>query len=277
MTIKRIKILLIVILFTIIFLPTFRWMDIRFSEPDSFYAHGILVPFVAAYLIFIKREELKKKKTTSEKRGLILLLVSLFIHIFASFFEINFVSGFSLLGVLVGLIVYNCGSSITRVIGFPLFFLLFMVPVPKVVTLGMSFYMKLFAARIASFLIGFIIPLKSAGSMVYLPNGVLTVGAPCSGLKSLITLAALSLLFAYLTGFAIKKKILFFLFALPIALASNIVRIMMLIFVFYVYGSEIAMGWFHDFSGMLVFIVAFMGLVLLRKLFLLCPEKKLIT
>ena len=128
--------------------------------------------------------------------------------------------------------------------------------------------MKMFAAHAASSLISGIVPLKSAGSLIYLPNGVLTVGSPCSGLKSLITLAALSLLFAYLTEFSLKKKAIFFLCALPIAFIGNIVRIILLILAFYVYGSEFAMGKFHDFSGFLVFVVAFIGLTLLRNLFL---------
>jgi len=269
----RIRIIIIVALIGYVFWNTFLWMNYRFSEPESFYAHGYLVPFIAIFLILRKKEELFSAEFSPEIKGLWLLIAGLLLHIFALFFGINFLSGLSFIAVLFGLVIYNFGVRFLRTILFSLCFLIFMIPMPKVLTLGLSFHLKLLAARIASFLIGFIIPLKSAGSVVYLPNGVLTVGSPCSGLKSLIALSALSLLFAYLTGFSLRRRVAFFLSALPIAFASNIVRIMLLIFVFYVYGGDVALGWFHDFSGMLVFVFAFIGLVLLRKLFLLCPEK----
>lgn len=269
----RIRIVIIIALLVFIFWNTFLWMNYRFSEPESFYAHGYLVPLVSAYLIFRKKDALRSLPWEVEYSGLFLIVFSLLVHVFASFFEINFLSGLSFVAVLFGLVIYNCGFRILGSILFCLFFLLFMVPMPNTLTLGASFYLKLVAAKIASFLISSLIPLKSAGSVVYLPNGVLTVGSPCSGLKSLISLSALSLLFAYLTKFNLRKKTVFFLLALPIAFISNIFRIMLLIFVFYVYGSDVAMGWFHDFSGMLVFIFAFLGLVALRKVFLIWPEK----
>ena len=272
----KIKILLIAIILIILYLPTFKWMNARFSEPESFYAHGFLLPFIVAYLIYDKRKFLKESPIKEEKRGRVILIASLCVHLIASYFEINFISGFSLIGVLWGLVLYNGGFVITKVLGFPLFFMVFMVPLPKATTLGLSFYMKMFAAKIASFLIAGIVPLKSAGSLIYLPNGVLTVGAPCSGLKSLISLAALSLLFAHLTDFSLKKKAAFFLCALPIAFIGNIVRIMLLILAFYVYGSEFTMGKFHDFTGFLVFVIAFIGLTLLRNLFLWQQKKSIV-
>lgn len=276
MMINKIKISLITLFTLYIFWPTFKWMNLRFSEPESFYAHGYLVPFVSAYLLWRKKEQILKIDKAKEGKWIILLIFALIVHILAFYFEINFISGLFFIAVICALIGYNCGYLYLRGVIFPVLFLFFMVPMPKAMTLGISFYLKIITARIAGFLISFIVPLESSGSLIYLPNGVLTVGAPCSGLKSLIALAALSLLFAYLTGFNFKKQVLFFLSALPIAFFANIFRIMLLILVFYVYGSEIAMGWFHDFSGMLLFIVAFVGLVILRKVFILCGNKSIV-
>ena len=263
-----IKWILTGLLLIVVFWPTFQWMNYRFSEAESFYAHGYLIPFIVAYLIFLKRERLRNISLKPDNAGLILLLVSLAAHFFAYYFEIHFMSGLSLIAVICGLVLYNYGASFLRTLAFPLGFLLFMVPLPNAMTVGISFYLKILAARIACSMIGIIVPLKNAGSLVYLPNGVLTVGAPCSGLKSLIALSALSLLFAYLTGFSFKKRILFFLTALSVAFFANVARIILLILVYYVYGAGVAMGWFHDFSGMLVFVFAFSGLALLRKFFM---------
>ncbi|MBU4305749.1 MAG: exosortase/archaeosortase family protein [Candidatus Omnitrophica bacterium] len=268
MVVKFIKLVLVILLTLLVFLPTLSWMRYRFSEAESFYAHGYLIPFVVAYLIFLKKEQLRNLSPNPSNAGLILLLVSLAVHLFAFYFEINFLSGLFFIAAVCGLVLYNYGAPCLRTLAFPLGFLFFMIPLPNAMTLGLSFYLKILAARMACSVIGIIVPLKNAGSLVYLPNGVLTVGTPCSGLKSLIALSALSLLFAYLTGFSFKRRILFFLAALPVAFISNVVRIILLILVYYVYGAGVAMGWFHDFSGMLVFVFAFLGLALLRKFFM---------
>ncbi|MFH1458949.1 MAG: exosortase [Candidatus Omnitrophota bacterium] len=260
---------LIVGLTVIIFWPTFDWLLYRFAEPESFYAHGYLIPFISAYLIWQKKAAWVKLKSQPSYWGLGILIFSLIIHVFSYYFEINLLSGFSLLGVIVGLILFNLGVEALKINVFALFFLIFMIPLPKVMTLGLSFYLKMFAAQTASFCVGVIVPLKNVGSFIYLPNGVLTVGTPCSGLSSLISLAALAMLFSHLTAFSKFKKAIFFILALPLALISNILRIMLLIIVCYVYGVDVAMGWFHDFSGMLVFVFAFLGLLILRNIFLL--------
>jgi len=226
-------------------------------------------------LLRVKQDLLAAPKKTVAA-GLAVLLGSLCVHCLASLFEIHFLSGFAVIGALGGLVLFNGGWDLLRLGSFPLFFLVFMVPLPEVMTLSLSFHMKLFAAQIAGMLAQLIIPLQVSGSLVYLPNGVLEVGAPCSGLKSLITLAALSLLFTHVSEFRWQRKIVFFLTTIPIALAANVLRIFLLIFVFYVYGQPAAMGWFHDFSGMLVFVFAFVGLVGLRKLFQIWPEKSIV-
>jgi len=272
---KYFKLVILASLTVFVFWNTLIWMNARFSEPESFYAHGFLVPFIVAYLIWQKKDKIIQAGCSSSRVGLVLATVSLLIHVFASFFEINFLSGLAFLGVLVGLILFNLGVKTAKVIWFSLFFLIFMIPFPKAMTLGLSFYLKIFAANVASFCMALIVPLRNAGGLVYLPNGILTVGAPCSGLKSLISLSALSLLFAHITGFDFKKQCLFFVCSIPVAIISNIMRIMLLILVYYVYGSKIAMGWFHDFSGMLVFVFAFVGLVIIRKVFLLCEKKQI--
>ncbi len=269
----RIRIAVLVLLMIGAFYPVFQWMNVRFSEAESFYAHGFLVPFVAGYLVFLKREQLKNCACVSYPAGLMILVVALILHLIAMFFEINFVSGIMLIVVLYALILYNCGRSIARQLIFPLLFLLFMIPLPNALLLGISFHMKIIAANAAAAVMGRFIPLRQSGSLIYLPNGVLTVGAPCSGLKSLIALSALSLLFAYISESRFWRKFWFFLCALPVAFGANILRIMLLIFVYFVYGADAAMGKFHDISGMLVFVFAFVGLILLRKVFLLWNEK----
>ncbi len=270
---EKIKIGLLGLLTGAAFWPTFLWMVNRFSREDSFYAHGFLIPFIVAYLVYLKREEFSRLEIRPVRRAVFILLGFLVLHLLAVCFEINFLSGLCFIGVLASLILYNCGVSFLRSCSFALFFLIFMVPLPKVATLGIAFHLKIMVAYVAGLIMRHFVPLKVAGSMINLPDGVMAVGAPCSGLKSLISLSALSILFGYLSGFRRLRLWVFFLCSIPIAIASNILRIMLLIFVFYAYGSDVAMNRFHEPSGFLVFVIAFFGLVLLKKVMLKWKRK----
>jgi len=127
--------------------------------------------------------------------------------------------------------------------------------------------MKLLAAEAGASLINwFNIPVYRTGSIVYLPNTSLTIGSPCSGLRSLISLTALGALFAYLSDLSRVKKVMLFISAIPLALAANVLRIGMLLWVAYVYGHDVATGRFHDISGILVFIFAIVGLMVVNRI-----------
>ena len=262
-----IKIIIVTFLFIGIFVPTFINLAGRFIAADSYYSHGFLVPLISAYLVWRKRKKLKSLPIESSQAGLFILLGGLLLHIISSLLKINFGSSLALLIVLEGMILYLFGRKINRQLLFPLVFLIFMIPLPKVIIIGISFKMKLLAAQIASNLVNQIgISAIREGSTVYLSNGKLVVGDPCSGLRSLISLLALGAIFTQLTtGTNLRKNVLF-LSTIPIALASNALRIVALLWVTYVYGEKVALGFFHDFSGMMVFVFAFSGLVLMTRI-----------
>lgn len=257
-----IKIIIVALLVVGIFVPAMISMAGRFTAADSYYSHGFLVPLVSAFLIWRKRKKLKELPIESSQAGLWILTGGLLLHIISTLLKINFGSYLAIIAVLEGLILYLFGKNINRQVIFPIAFLIFMVPLPSVVIIGISFKMKIFAAQIASYLANLIgISAVRDGSTIYLPNGQLMVGDPCSGLRSLISLLALGALFTqFVKGSAAKKNALF-ISAIPIALLSNMLRIIMLLWVTYVYGERAALGFFHDFTGMLVFVFAFLGLI----------------
>lgn len=263
--IEKIQVSLIIILAVVIFFPTIVSMGEKFLKEDSYYSHGFLVPLVSAYLIWRKRETLRKllPHRASSKSGLAMLVGGLLLHLASVGLRVNVGSYLSLLIVIGGLVWYILGKEITRQLLFPIAFLVFMIPLPSVVLINMSFRMKIFASHIASFLVNKMgVSTSRAGSTIYLPHTSLTVGDPCSGLRSLISLLALGALFTqFMCGSAVRK-ITLFLTAIPIALGSNVLRIMLLLLVTHVYGENVALGFFHDLSGVLVFVFAFAGLAL---------------
>ncbi|KPK41319.1 MAG: hypothetical protein AMJ78_05760 [Omnitrophica WOR_2 bacterium SM23_29] len=272
----KIKFIIVIALLLLIYWPTFLWMKARFLEADSYYSHGFLVPIVFLFLIWTKREDLKKSKIIPLNAGLFLLIPALLMHLVAYRWGINFVSGFSFIIALFGLLLYLFGWEVTRHLTFALCFLVFMVPLPQVMIIHISFKMKLFAAQAATSIIKlFGIQSVRVGSIVHLPNTALTIGDPCSGLRSLISLTALGALYAYLAKISRIRKIILFLFSIPLALLANIIRIVLLLVVAFVYGSEVATGKFHDFSGFLLFAIALIGLIIVGRI--LSWEKEKIT
>lgn len=259
----RIRFAIIIALTLLIYWPTLVWMKERFLEADTYYSHGFLVPPIFLFLIWNKRELFKASKIEPSNAGLLLLVPALLSHLVAYRWGINFISGFSFIFALFGLSLYIFGAQVTRRLTFPLCFLVFMVPLPQVMIIHISFKMKMFAAQAATSIINLLgIPSVRAGSIVHLPNTSLTIGDPCSGLRSLISLTALGALYAYLAKISRVRRMALFLISIPLALVANIIRIVLLLIVAFVYGSEVATGKFHDFSGFLLFALALTGLII---------------
>src|SRR3989338_8409884 len=181
--------------FALVFWPVFMWMAERFNTHDSFYSHGWLVPVASAWLIWQRRERLARCPRRATFWGLALLVPSLAIHTLAPWWGLHFVAGFALLGALWGLVWTLWGFSALWTLRFPMLFLLFMVPLPGIVLIFISFKMKLFAAMLAAHAVSLLgIPAQQAGSTIHVPGVSVIVDDTCSGLSPLLTPISFSLL-----------------------------------------------------------------------------------
>jgi exosortase len=249
------------ILLVIAYIPTLIWMVDRWTAKETYYGHGFLIPIVSLAIAWQRKDALKKIRISADTMGIWIIAAALFVHIICASLKVYFISGFSFVIALYGLILYMFGKEVARNLIFPVFFLFAMIPLPLVVVSNLTVKLKLFAAQAATFVlnkIGFVC--IRDGSIIRMPSSYLSVEAPCSGLRSLISLLTLGLLFAYAMKASYLKKGILFLSSVPIAVASNITRIVLLGVVNDLYGEKIAMGFFHDFTGFLVFALAFAGL-----------------
>lgn len=255
------------IIYLLAYFPTLVWMWDRWFAKDSYYSHGILIPFVSIYLIWQKRNELKEIVGSRSRWGLVLILLGILIHLGSSIFRVYFTSGFSMLIVLVGLILHFYGWAIFREILFPICFLFFMFPLPLVIIVNISFKMKLFAAHLANIVLNKMgIESIRQGSIIQMRHAYVIVDDVCSGLRSLISLTALGSIFAYwLKGFW-AKRIFLFLTTIPIAVITNVCRVVLLASVSEIWGTKVASGFIHDASGFMVFALAFIMLLAVSKL-----------
>lgn len=256
------KNLCVFILWGILFLPVYpglwdTWMN---SSNNS---HGILVPFISAYLIWTKKDKLAAVSVSSSKWGLIILASSIFFYILALGGHVTVIQRIMLVSSLAGLVLFNFGSSIFKILAFPLLYLFFMVPVPISIYSLTAMPLQLFATDIARFIIQTLnIPVLQEGNMLYFAQTQLEVAEACSGLRSMTAFVMLGVLFAYLMDKGPWRQIILVLSAIPLAIFANVIRVTGTGILAHFYGKEAARGFLHEFSGMAVFVFGFILLFL---------------
>ncbi|MEW6074729.1 MAG: exosortase/archaeosortase family protein [Candidatus Omnitrophota bacterium] len=255
------------ILTIIAYIPTLIWMYDRWTVTDTYYSHGFLVPLISAYIVWAKRKEFKNLDVCASNSGWLFFLIGILIHSLSTLFRISSISGFALLSIIPGIILLTLGKQYLKKLLFPVFFLSFMIPLPQVAIVNISFRLKLLAAQISTFVINNLgVRAVREGSIIRTAHAQLMVEDPCSGIRSLIALIALGALMAYFSNLSKIKKTILFISSIPIAIATNIIRIVALSLASEIYGEKSATGLFHDTMGILVFVFAFLGLLLVNKL-----------
>ena len=178
--------------------------------------------------------------------------------------HIAFVSRLMLILSLISLAWYYFGLRLVKIILFPLLFLFFMVPIPVSLINHITLPMKTFATNMAVPMIQmFNIPLVQEGNIIHLTTCTLEVAEACSGIRSLVSMLMLGVLFAYMTKDNNVKKIILVLFSPIIAIMVNVIRITGTGILANFFGEKVARGYVHDVSGYLVFILGFSILFLL--------------
>lgn len=247
---------------------TFLWMYGRYMGADSYYSHGFLVPFISLFFIYQQKDRLNKTEQKTSRAGLYILLFALMLHLLGTILYVFSISGFSLFVLVIGLSLYLFGPKISKIIWFPLLFLIFMFPLPGAIISLVSFPLKVLAAKVGVWVVALLgVPVHLEGFNIYIPAGHLLVGNPCSGLRSLIAFMALGSVFAYITPVGPGKKWFLFFLTIPIALLSNVTRVPMLILISHYFGLEAAAPdtFVHTGSGMLVFVIGFILLLTTAK------------
>ncbi len=230
--------------------------------PD--FSHGFLIPIVSFYFVYERRKELSALNRSSNWIGLPLFLFGIVLLLLGNLATEYFTMRFSILVVLGGVILFLLGREFFKTLLFPIVFLIFMIPIPSVLMDRITFPMQLFASKVAAkslYLVG--IPALREGNIILLANTSLEVAEACSGIRSLISLLALSVVFAYFSQKTTLKRVLLVLSTFPIAIIANAARVTGTGILAHHYGDKVAQGFFHGFSGWILFVVAFACLFLL--------------
>jgi len=248
--------LLVAIYYEMLFRLGVQW----YVDPD--YSHGFLVPLLAAYFVWERRTRLARITPQPGWWGVGVLLLGLLMLGIGQVGAELFLQRSSLVVVLVGLVLLVVGQETLTALSFPIAFLLFMVPLPAIVVNAIAFPLQGFAAQTATVcLLALDIPVLREGNVITLAKTSLEVAEACSGIRSLMSLLALGTVYAYFAERVMWKRWVIVAASVPVAIAANAFRVAGTGVLAHYFGVEAAQGFYHDFSGWLVFAAAFILLL----------------
>ena len=236
---------------------------------DAGQAHAPLVAIVAAYLLWRRHRALAALPADSRPlAGGVTLAIGLLLVLAGARMDSPFLTLVSQLPLLAGVLLLTRGGAGLRLVGFPLVFLAFMVPLPGFFLDAVTSELKAWVSILAEELLhGLGYPVARNGVVITIGQYRLLVADACSGLHSVLSLSALGSLFIYLIGRASRlHSALMLASILPVAFAANLVRVLLLALLTYHLGDATGRV-FHELAGMTVFITALLLLFGLDTLF----------
>ena len=236
-----------------------QWSD----DPDM--SHGYFVPLVAGYIVWKRRDELLAMQAEPNWWGLAVVAYGALQLWIGTLAVELFLTRTAFVITLIGAVWLLCGTRILRALAFPLFLCFFMVPIPAVIYNSITFKLQLLASSLAEHALDFLaVPVLREGNVLVLPNQELSVVEACSGIRSLLSLTFLSLVYGYFFETRRWIRIVLFLATIPIAIVANASRVTFAGLMTQI-KPELAEGAFHTASGWIIFMVALVILILFHR------------
>jgi exosortase D (VPLPA-CTERM-specific) len=228
------------------------------------YSHGIIIPFVAAFLVWQRRDELERESFPGAWGGVAVLTVAAAINLIGGFASLFIVQQYAAVLALYGLVLALVGWRVFRRLAVPLLILVLMIPLPEFLYQNLSAQLQLISSQIG------VAVIRMCHISVYLEGNVIDLGAmqlqvaeACSGLRYLFPLMTLGFIMAYFFQAALWKRVLLFLSSIPVTILMNSVRIGLIGVTVEYWGLAAAEGFLHDFEGWVVFMAS-TGVLLLE-------------
>ena len=237
-----------------------RWMD----NPD--YSHGPLIPLVSGTIVYLRRESLRQFTGDNGRGGLVLFAGAFLLQVVSRRMQVNFLESYAFILSIAGCIWFLFGRRVASELLFPICFLIFMVPFWGTALDKVGNILKTMSSITSFHLINFMgFPIHLDGVVLQLSRGSLEVADPCSGVRSLVSLLAVGTLMAYFSRIHWTKKVLVALLAVPFAFIWNTFRVVAFGIILETTGVLISDGFWHTFTGLLVFALALLSLFAVNK------------
>jgi exosortase len=252
------------LLLTICYAPVLSFLISDWSTNEDM-GHGFFVPVIAGYIAWQNRHRLKPAPLRPNYAGLAIMVFAALQLYIATLGAELFLARTAFVFSLVGIVLYLGGMHNLKVLSFPLFLLLFMIPIPAIIYNQITFPLQLFASAVAETVLSAMgIPVLREGNILELANQKLSVVEACSGIRSLLSLGFLSLVYAYFFDNKVWMRAVLLIATVPIAIIANASRVT-LTGILTEYKPEYAEGFFHSAQGWLIFMVALVILVAVHK------------
>jgi exosortase len=259
-------------LLLICYAPILYRMAVQWSTDENM-GHGFFVPLVAGFIAWQRRGELAQAQPKPNGWGLVLVILAAVGALAATLGTELFTARMSFIVALVGVILYLGGTRWVRILAFPLLLLPFMVPIPAIIYAQLTLKLQMLASQLGEAMISAMgIPVLRAGNTLQLPSQTLDIAEACSGIRSLMSLGFLSLLYAYVVDKRVWMRWALLAVTIPIAIGANGVRVAVTGLLSEI-NTKLAQGAYHEGEGYIVFVVALAALVVVHRLISLAARR----
>jgi exosortase len=235
------------------------------SDPN--YGHGFLVPLFAAYILWRERSRMREVPVQTSNWGLPIMLSAIGLLILGTLGSEHFTSRVSLLILISGIIVFLVGWQALRSVAFPIGYLVFMIPLPAIIYYQLTFPLQLLASRLgATGLVALGVPTVREGNLLMLPNCTLEVVEACSGVRSLLSLLAAVVGYAYMAEPGTWKRCALVAATVPIVIVSNGFRLVAIGMLSFFFGPAADSSLAHTVLGLAFFALALLSILLIHSL-----------
>ena len=235
------------------------------SDPN--FSHGLFVPAFSLFVLWQDRKKLKNLASEPSWLGFPLIVLALLMLVLGVLGVELFTSRLSLLVLLAGAIILFRGWAFFRAVLFPWAFLILMIPLPSLILQKFTFPLQMLASKLSTLILQLVgVPALREGNVIHLPYMSLEVAEACSGIRSLLSLLTLAIIYGYLMEKRIWVRVALACSAVPIAVVANGLRIFGTGIVGEYWDPDKAQGFFHEFQGWLIFVVTLILLFAVHRL-----------
>lgn len=252
-------------LFILVYFPVLRNLVSAWNNSEE-YSHGFLIVPISIYIIWAKKKKLSDIPVGSNAWGLMMTVFSLIVYIVSQLAGISTLSSLMMIVTISGMVLLLYGFKILIELVFPIFFLLLMIPIPAQIYSSATMPLQLFVSKVSTGLAFlFNVPLFREGNVIHLPERTLEVVQACSGLRSIVSLLTLSLVFGYFTLKSNLLRTILFFTGVPAAIFVNIIRVLLMVIAFYYFDYDLTKGSIHTVFGVVIFFLALLFIYIIQR------------
>jgi exosortase len=241
------------------------------------YTHAFIVVPIIGYMIWMKKDLLEKGRESSTA-GLVLLSGAILSYLFALKIQIPTLIFLTMVSVIVCVLIYLAGFNILNDLAIPILMMLLLIPIPNqmlsMLTASLQLWISDMSTNISHL---FSVPLYQEGNVLHLADRSVQVVDACSGIRSLISMTTLSLIFGYFMLNTRTGVLLLFILSIPVAIVINLLRVTSMVLAYHFFSLDLTTGSVHTFAGLVLFAIGLGLLFSFQRMLELWEKRKLST